>query len=41
MANPILTFKTSKGDISIEVFEDNVPITATNFLEYVKSGFYD
>lgn len=41
MANPIVTFKTSKGDISIEVFEDKVPITAANFLGYVKSGFYD
>jgi len=41
MANPIVTFKTSKGDISIEVFEDKVPITAASFLEYVKSGFYD
>lgn len=41
MGNPIVIFKTSKGEITIEVFEDKVPLTAGNFLEYVRSGFYD
>ena len=41
MANPVVHFLTSKGAITIEVFEDRVPVTAANFLEYVQSGFYD
>ncbi|MCX7774703.1 MAG: peptidylprolyl isomerase [Spirochaetaceae bacterium] len=41
MANSKVVFTTSKGSISIEVFEDRVPVTAANFLEYVRAGFYD
>lgn len=41
MANAKVKFETSAGPILIEVFEDKVPVTAANFLEYVKSGFYD
>jgi peptidyl-prolyl cis-trans isomerase B (cyclophilin B) len=41
MANPVVTFITSKGTIKIEVFADKVPVTAANFLDYVNSGFYD
>jgi len=41
MPNSIVQFITSKGDIKLEVFEDKTPITAANFLDYVKSGFYD
>lgn len=41
MANSKVKFETSAGPILIEVFEDAVPVTAANFLEYVKSGFYD
>lgn len=41
MPNSTVRFITSKGDITIEVFEDKTPVTAANFLEYVKSGFYD
>lgn len=40
MANPVVQFGTSLGSFNIEVFEDKSPATATNFLEYVKSGFY-
>lgn len=29
------------GDITIELFDDKAPITVTNFLDYVKAGFYD
>lgn len=32
---------TSKGDITIELYEDKAPITVANFLEYARSGFYD
>jgi peptidyl-prolyl cis-trans isomerase B (cyclophilin B) len=41
MPNAKVKFTTSLGDITIEVFEDKTPITAANFLDYVKSGFYD
>ncbi len=41
MPNSIVQFITSKGDIKMEVLEDKTPITAANFLNYVKSGFYD
>ncbi len=41
MPNSTVKFITSLGDIEIEVFEDKTPITAANFLDYVKSGFYD
>ena len=41
MPNSIVQFVTSKGDIKVEVLEDKTPVTAANFLDYVKSGFYD
>lgn len=40
-ANPIITLKTNKGDIAIELFMDKTPITAGNFLKLFKEGFYD
>ncbi|MBR1951196.1 MAG: peptidylprolyl isomerase, partial [Lentisphaeria bacterium] len=36
----MITLKTTFGDISIELFEKEAPITTKNFLEYVRSGFY-
>lgn len=33
--------QTSMGDIIIELNEAKAPITTTNFLDYVKSGFYN
>ena len=36
----MVTLKTSHGDIKIELFEKEAPITVKNFLDYVKSGFY-
>jgi peptidyl-prolyl cis-trans isomerase B (cyclophilin B) len=41
MANTQLRFETSMGDITIELFEGECPITTKNIIEYVKSGFYD
>src|ERR1700688_354050 len=41
MANPTVTFKTTMGDIRMEIFEDKVPKTAANFLGLVKKGFYN
>ena len=36
----MVTLKTSFGDIKIELFEKESPITTANFLDYVRSGFY-
>lgn len=41
MPNPTATFETSLGSFTVEVFEDQMPITAGNFLTLAKSGFYD
>ena len=41
MANPTATLQTSLGNVEIEVFTDQMPITAGNFIELAKSGFYD
>ena len=36
----MITIKTNKGDIKLELFEAEAPITVKNFLSYVRSGFY-
>ena len=36
----MITIKTSKGDIKLELFEKEAPETVKNFLSYVESGFY-
>ncbi|MBK6768223.1 MAG: peptidylprolyl isomerase [Ardenticatenales bacterium] len=41
MANPTATFETSLGTFKAEIFQDQMPITAGNFIALVKSGFYD
>ena len=33
--------KTNFGDITIELNNEKAPITAANFEQYVKDGFYD
>lgn len=33
-------FKTSMGDIVVELYPDKAPKTVANFLDYVKSGHY-
>jgi cyclophilin family peptidyl-prolyl cis-trans isomerase len=38
--NPVVSIKTNKGEIKIELYPDKAPITVANFLDYVKSGFY-
>ena len=40
-AHPQVAIKTSQGDFVIELFPDKAPKTVANFLQYVKSGFYD
>ena len=39
--NPTITLKTNQGDIVIELFADKTPITASNFLNLAKEGFYN
>ena len=41
MANPTATLETSLGNIEVELFVDKMPITAGNFVELARSGFYD
>jgi len=41
MANPTATLETSLGTVTVELFSDVMPITAGNFIELAKSGFYD
>ena len=36
----MITLKTNFGDIGIELFEKEAPLTTKNFLKYVQSGFY-
>jgi len=38
--NPRVLIRTNKGDITIELFEDNAPNTVANFISLVKRGFY-
>lgn len=37
----MILINTSKGDIKIQLDEENTPGTAENFLTYIRSGFYD
>lgn len=38
--NPRVLIKTELGDITIEIYEKDAPITAANFLKYVDEGRY-
>jgi hypothetical protein len=40
-ANPKVLLKTSKGDITLELYPDKAPGTIKNFLAYVDAKFYD
>lgn len=39
--NPKVQISTEMGDITLEIYLDKAPITATNFLAYVDSGKYN
>ena len=39
--NPIVEIQTPKGKILVEIYIDQAPITAENFLKLVKEGVYD
>jgi cyclophilin family peptidyl-prolyl cis-trans isomerase len=37
----MITIKTTKGDIKLELDAEKAPITVANFIEYAKAGHYD
>ena len=37
----MVIFSTSHGDITIEMFPNEAPITVENFLQYVDDGYFD
>lgn len=39
--HPMVVLTTSMGDIKLELYADKAPITVQNFLEYVKTGYYE
>ncbi|RKY78627.1 peptidyl-prolyl cis-trans isomerase [candidate division KSB1 bacterium] len=39
--NPKVSLKTNKGTIVLELYPEKAPVSVENFLQYVKSGFYD
>ena len=41
MANPTAILQTSLGEIHVEIFSEQMPITAGNFVELARKGFYD
>jgi peptidyl-prolyl cis-trans isomerase A (cyclophilin A) len=38
--NPVVTMETTLGNVKIELFEKEAPISVKNFLDYTKSGYY-
>ena len=38
---PIVQLETSSGNITLELYPDDAPITVENFLGYANNGFYD
>ncbi len=38
--NPVVKISTSKGDMLVELFEDEAPNTVANFIELSEKGFY-
>jgi cyclophilin family peptidyl-prolyl cis-trans isomerase len=36
-----VTLTTTKGDITIELYREETPVTTANFLDLIKKGFYD
>ena len=39
--NSIVEVKTNQGTVEIELFNDKAPLSAKNFEEYAKAGFYN
>lgn len=41
MANPTAVFETSHGTFKAEIYRDEMPITAGNFIKLANDGFYN
>lgn len=41
MADRTVTFETTQGPITAQLFESDAPITTANFIELAQKGFYD
>lgn len=41
MVNRIAVFETNLGNFSVELFENETPITTENFIDLAEKGFYD
>jgi len=39
--NPTLLIETTLGNIKVELFQKEAPVSVQNFLEYAKGGFYN
>ncbi|CAN5847909.1 peptidylprolyl isomerase A [soil metagenome] len=39
--NPVITVSTSMGDIVLELYKEQAPVSVENFLRYVNDGFYE
>jgi cyclophilin family peptidyl-prolyl cis-trans isomerase len=39
--NPVVVISTNMGDIEVELYPKDAPLTVQNFLWYVDNGFYD
>jgi peptidyl-prolyl cis-trans isomerase A (cyclophilin A) len=39
--NPVVLMETSLGNVKIELFQKEAPISVKNFLDYANSGFYN
>jgi cyclophilin family peptidyl-prolyl cis-trans isomerase len=40
-ANPVAVIQTSMGEIKAEIFLKEMPLTASNFIDLCRTGFYD
>jgi len=38
---PVVVIHTSQGNIKVELYEDQAPVTVKNFLDYAQKGYYD
>jgi peptidyl-prolyl cis-trans isomerase A (cyclophilin A) len=39
--NPVILMETSMGNVKLELYTKEAPISTKNFLDYVHNGFYD
>lgn len=39
--NPVVLMETSLGNVKLELFANEAPLSVKNFLDYVAGGFYD